>query len=278
MKHYKEGSMKKHSIFAIILMSLVAGSAYATNGDNLLGVGGVSRAMGGTGVTAPQDTISASYFNPAAIESNKAATKSEFDFAATLFSPTIDGTIEIDGAGPLAGTHSARAHRKVYTVPGFGFSSKINDRLRFALSAFGCTGLGVDYRNTSLSGGLLAADSTQLMILKVAPGIAYSVTDNLSVGASLHVVNSQLDLNQGTSAAYGFGGQVGVLYKVSDQVSVGASYQTPIRTTHGNVYNLDAMTTGSTTQDDFTLASPHTVGIGASFRPTDRLLFETDLR
>lgn len=270
--------MKKLRVCITVILSMVAGNVYATNGDNLLGVGGVSRAMGGTGIAAPQDTLSASYFNPAAIESGKDAKKSEFDFAATLFSPTVYGNIEISGAGPLAGTHSAVAHRKVYTVPGFGFSSRINDKVRFALSAFGCTGLGVDYRDTALANGLLAANSTQLMILKVAPGIAYSVTDNLSVGASLHVVNSQLDLNQGTSSAYGFGGQVGVLYRVSDQVSVGASYQTPVKTTHGYVYTLQKFTHNDDTQYDFTLASPHTVNIGASFRPTGRLLFETDLK
>ena len=41
--------------------------AMATNGDNLIGVGPISRAMGGVGIAAPQDAISAVFSNPAAM-------------------------------------------------------------------------------------------------------------------------------------------------------------------------------------------------------------------
>ncbi|MBW2513954.1 MAG: hypothetical protein JRE21_05225, partial [Deltaproteobacteria bacterium] len=61
--------MKKVStiiaISAIIAMS--AGLSWATNGDNLIGVGPTSRAMGGVGVASPQDSISAIFANPAAM-------------------------------------------------------------------------------------------------------------------------------------------------------------------------------------------------------------------
>ena len=38
---------------------LVPAAALATNGDNIIGVGPISRAMGGVGIAHPQDAISA---------------------------------------------------------------------------------------------------------------------------------------------------------------------------------------------------------------------------
>jgi len=53
--------MKK--LYAAVLstaLSLgIAGAAQATNGDNLIGIGPIARSMGGVGVAAPQDAISA---------------------------------------------------------------------------------------------------------------------------------------------------------------------------------------------------------------------------
>lgn len=267
--------MKKLLGFAIALCTatLLPLSAQATNGDNLIGVGPISRAMGGVGVAAPQDAISATFSNPAAMCVGPFCPNSEFDFAATLFAPKIDGTVTINGNGPLDGTHKSRADEKTYLVPAFGISTPINEKLRLGLSAYGITGLGVDHRDTALS-GLTAADATQLMILKVAPTIAYKVSDNFSIGAAVHVVNSQLDLDQGTSSAYGLGAQVGALYHLGDSIHLGGTYTSAINADHQNVYDLD----GDGSQDDFELESPQAVGIGIAYEPSQSLLLEVDAK
>lgn len=273
--------MKRITTSALLLSTLLLLplAASATNGDNLIAVGPIARSMGGVGIAAPQDAISATFANPAAMCFGPYCPSSEFDFAATLFAPTIDGRVAIGGAGPLAGNHESRAAEKTYLVPAFGISTPITPRVRLGLSAYGVTGLGVDHRNSELSGGLLAADSTQLMILKVAPTLAWQISDKISVGGALHVVNSQLDLNQGTSSSYGLGGQVGIIFKPSDAVSLGATYQTTMSgTKHKKVYNLDELTTGSTTQDDFTLESPRTIGVGAAWSPFSKLLLEVNMK
>ena len=48
------------------MLVLLPQAVFATNGDNLIGIGPISRAMGGVGVAAPQDAISAIFANPAA--------------------------------------------------------------------------------------------------------------------------------------------------------------------------------------------------------------------
>ncbi len=266
------------ALFMLSLIVLLPLSAQATNGDNLIGIGPISRAMGGVGIAAPQDAISSTFANPAAMCVGDFCPGSEFDFAATLFAPKIDGTIDIKGGGPLAGVHKSRADEKTYTVPAFGFSAPINEKFRFGLSAYGVTGLGVDHRDTDLDTtpagqSLLAADSTQLMILKVAPTLAYKVNDKLSFGAAIHVVNSTLDLNQGSSPAYGFGLQLGALYHM-DKVHLGFTYLSPVGADHKNVYDLDQ----DGTQDNFELEAPQQIGLGLAYEPNSSLLMEIDTK
>ena len=71
------------AIFTIIAIS--AGPSSATNGDNLIGVGPISRSMGGVGVASPQDSISAIFANPAAMCFGAYCPGSEATFAGTSF-------------------------------------------------------------------------------------------------------------------------------------------------------------------------------------------------
>jgi len=267
---------------AAILCSvlLLPFSAFATNGDNLIGIGPISRAMGGVGIAAPQDAISATFANPAAMCFTGCCDESQFDFAATLFSPTISGKVTIGGdfkpstldpkyAGFDPGSYENDADKKTYMVPAFGFTTGINEKLRFGLAAYGITGLGVDHSDSELSQGTIAADNTQLMILKVAPTLAYEVTGNLSIGAAIHVVNSTLDLTQGSSAAYGYGVQLGALYH-KDSMHYGLTYLSPIAADHKNVFDLDQ--DGSV--DDFELEAPQQLGLGIAYEPNESFLVE----
>ena len=63
--------------------------ALATNGDNLIGVGPISRAMGGVGIASPQDAISAVFSNPAAMCFGAFCPSNQVDFAGTGFMPNI---------------------------------------------------------------------------------------------------------------------------------------------------------------------------------------------
>ncbi|MDY0191166.1 MAG: outer membrane protein transport protein [Desulfuromonas sp.] len=242
-------------------------TVFATNGDNLIGVGPVSRAMGGVGIAAPQDAISATFSNPAAMNFGPFCPQSHFDFAATLYSPSVDAKVTMGNNAPL----KADSDTKVYMVPAFGISTPINDKARIGLSAYGITGLGVDYRDTDIA-GTGAVDSTQLMILKFAPTFAYQITDKLSIGLAIHAVNSSLDLDNGTSSNYGFGGQLGAIYRLSNTVSLGATYQSPVNADHENVFDMDS--DGS--MDDFAFEAPQSFGIGVAWKIAPELLVEVN--
>ena len=192
--------MKKRVIRSTaILTVLLAGAmgAYATNGDNLIGVGPSSRAMGGTGVAAPQDSITAIFANPAAMSFCPCGEKSEAVFGATIFDPTVNAKIRT----PM-GTYSGQSQHDFFVIPAFGVTMPIDENWRFGIGAYGISGLGVDYRNMGwdLDGnpanGYEGDLYSRLEVMKFAPMVAYDVNEQFSVGLAVQAGYNNLDLGR----------------------------------------------------------------------------------
>jgi long-chain fatty acid transport protein len=282
--HYKEiqqgGVRMKRILLAVLVAAFVLSSyglSFATNGDNLISVGPIARAMGGVGIAAPQDAISAVFSNPAAMCFGPYCPGSEFNFAGSVFMPTAHTDIEAPGYVVPAGEH--RSDSDLFLIPAVGISAPITPELRFGLAAYGVSGLGVDYRDKfSVFGG--PGVYTNLQIMKFAPNLAYMVSPNFSIGLSVHIDYGALDLASGTSAGYTVGAQVGAIYKTGP-LSVGAVYVTPQQIKHKNVADLDQVyeqfTVASPTLDDLKLESPQIAGVGVAIEPIQNvLLVEVD--
>jgi long-chain fatty acid transport protein len=270
-------------LFAVlgVLCLVLTSSATAfasTNGTNLIGIGPIARSMGGVGIAAPQDAISAVFANPAAMCFGAYCPGSEFNFAGTLFRPKPEAKVSAGGV-----TASAKSDEKIYNIPAIGLSVPIPvapEIWRFGLAAYGVSGLGVDYRDTKLDqpvpafGGnpLVAGSYTQLQTMKFAPAVAYQPTDRLSLGLDLQVDYSSLDLGSGSTFNYGWGYQLGVLYRLTDAISLGATYISPQKVKYENV-----LSTGNLSQN-LELESPQQVGFGVAFTLFDKLLIEGDVR
>lgn len=270
---------KAFKVMSLVLcLALAPSLALATNGDNLIGVGSISRAMGGVGIANPQDAVSAVFSNPAAMCFGGYCPASEADFMGTVFTPHVKSEIT-NGAT----TYSAHALEKAYTMPAIGISYEIPEvrNLRFGFGAYGTSGMGVDYRergidkSTALGGFPLAAGTyTDLAVMKFAPSVAYQFTDWLSLGAALHIDYSTLDMGKGTSAGYGAGGEFGIIVKPHDQINLGLTYITAQPIKYDRVADFD----GDGTLDNLKLASPQQLGFGISYSPTPRLVLETDVK
>jgi long-chain fatty acid transport protein len=263
---------------------LIPIAALATNGDNIIGVGPISRAMGGVGIAAPQDAISAVFSNPAAMCFGDFCPSSQVDFAGTIFMPTITGTV---GAGPQ--NFSATSAPRVYPIPALGISFNFPElpKWRFGFGAYGVTGLGVDYRHTNLNTTfnninpnfppfpLASGLRTDLSVMKFAPTVAYTPLPWLSLGVALNIDYSTLDLGSGVGSAFGVGAQIGAIVKPHPQVSLGVTYITPQNITYRRVTDFN----GDGTLDDLTLGSPNTLGFGVAVEPIiKKLLIEGDLK
>jgi len=246
----------------------IANNAYATNGDNLMAVGPIARSMGGVGIAAPQDALSAVFSNPAAMCFGPYCPGSEVNVDATVFMPNAHTRITADAA--FLDTGWQRSDSDLYLIPALAISNPITDKLRFGFAAYGVSGLGVDYRDTQV--GVY----TDLSIMKIAPNIAYMITPNLSIGASLHIDMGVLDLNykDGSSTGWAVGGQVGAIYK-NGPVSLGLVYVSPQKVKHKGVFDFD----GNGSADTLELESPQSVGFGIAVEPIyNTLLFEANAK
>jgi len=235
--------------------------AWATNGSNLIGVGPSSRAMGGVGVAAPQDAIGAIFANPAAMCFGPYCPGSEATFGGTFFNPTVKSTIRT----PF-GTNSAESQMNPSVVPAIGITTPLSERLRFGIGAYGVSGMGVDYKEQGANYQNLY---TRLEVMKFAPNLAYLVTPDLSIGASVSVAYQNLDLGRGGAHDYAYGLQLGAIYHIGI-FNLGVSYTTPQSVEHKNVFDFD----GDGNFDNLELESPSIYGVGIAADLTRNLLVE----
>jgi long-chain fatty acid transport protein len=268
-------------LVVVAMVATLSPVAFATNGTQLIGIGPISRSMGGVGIAAPQDAISAVFSNPAGMCFGPYCPTSQFDFAGTLFMPEQEAKVEASGT-----TVQANSRDNTYAIPAIGFSVPIGEaesRWRFGLSAYGVSGLGVDYRDTDIDqpnpayGGAPYAQGTytNLQLMKFAPTIAYQALPNLSVGTSFQINYSTLDLGDGTVAAYSYGVQLGAIYQPIDQLSLGLTYTSPQKATYNHLFDFD----NDTRRENLTLENPQQLGLGIAYEFLQPgVLLETNIK
>jgi long-chain fatty acid transport protein len=241
--------------------------------------------MGGVGIAAPQDAISAVFSNPAGMCFGPYCPTSQFDFAGTIFMPEPKAEITASGQ-----TYKANSRDNNYAIPAIGFSVPIGEaesRWRFGLSAYGVSGLGVDYRDTALDKNdaffagtpfespLAAGIYTNTQLMKFAPTIAYQALPSLSVGTSFQINYSALDLGDGSVAAYSYGVKLGGIYQPIDQLSIGLVYTSPQEATYNHVFDFN----NNGRRSNLTLEQPQEVGLGVAYEFSKaRLLLETNAK
>jgi long-chain fatty acid transport protein len=267
-----QGGVRMKKLLLAVLVSVFVLSAYglsfATNGDNLIAIGPIARAMGGVGIAAPQDAISAVFSNPAAMCFGPYCPGSEVNFAGSVFMPDAHAQIVIPG--PLD-VGKQKSDSDLFLIPAIGISSPITPDLRFGIAAYGVSGLGVDYRDNPANSPFHTYTNFQSM--KFAPNIAYMVSPNFSVGLAVQIDYGALDLAEGTSTGYTVGAQLGAIYKTGP-LSLGAVYVTPQEIKYDNV-----STFGTGTLHSLKLTSPQSAGIGIGYEPIQNvLLVELDGR
>jgi long-chain fatty acid transport protein len=254
--------------------------ASATNGVNLIGIGPISRALGGTGLAAPQDAVSAVFSNPAAMCLSDACGAPQFDFSLTTFMPRTSAKFTAGGK-----TFKGDSASDLYFIPALGISLPIGGdgtRWRAGFALYGISGLGVDYEKEPI-GAWIPFNFTELQIMKIAPSIAYSVTPDISIGMSAHVNYASLEIGSSVIPGFGkhdntdwsYGLQLGTTWKISQCLTAGISYTTAQKNTFKGV--MPNMTGPGVV--DFDLESPQQAGLGVAWVGVDdRLTLSCDVK
>ena len=244
----------------IVLVSTIAAmSLFATNGDNLIGLGAKARGMGGVGI--------ATYFgaenaltNPALLSNS---TGFEFDFGATYFAPSV-----------TVNNHKSKADKNM--IPEVSLSQKVDDKISYGIGMFGSAGMGVDFRDDDE----LFNSRTNLLLMKIAPSISYKVNPKLSLGFAPVIQYGALDISfdsnssaapggefgPGVSDDFGIGFQLGLAYEITPDTRVGLAYKSAIDMKYDkqlNSTNGAASKFGVPNMTDH-LEQPEEYGIGIS--------------
>ncbi len=288
------------AVAAAIAAAAFSGSAFATNGYQLIGIGQYAVGMGGAVVAAPDDPLSAAISNPAGL----ALMHPQAAFSAEVFNPTRKTNM---GFGEIG------SHSNVYGIPAIGWvAPAFGDGIVFGGGVYGTSGLGVNYLqnvapNPNLPYGGYAQAYSSITFIQMAPSLAMKVNDHLAVGASLNIAAEQGSfqqtftqftnispnpqqpfvvpigggLNLSTpSWAYGVGLTIGALYKVNDMVTLGATYKSPMiftpLTFQAGAQVAPDGTRGNPGQYSGHLNYPQQIALGLAIRPTSRWLVSVE--
>ena len=291
--------------FGLAFLSLlVPAVCQATNGLNLIGSGGISSALAGADTAVATD-FSAMNTNPAGITQ---ITGTQAGFSVTVLKPELHIKNSVN---------DKNGENQPLVLPNMGIVHHLSGTpITLGIGFFTVGGNSADFRDimtTNPLTGLPTVDKqgTQLRHFKLAPTIAYQVTDKLSLGASLAVsyVDASFTLIPNTPSAPGFGfgfettgkcnranglavpptscgyafgftPKFGAMYKVSDMVTMGAAYtmQTPFTLDHGQISKSYLVCGGCRSTFDYKaygLKWAQDVAVGLAVRPTKDLLIAT---
>jgi long-chain fatty acid transport protein len=243
---------------AVLAWGWQPGQVSATDGHFLHGVGAVNSAMGGVGVAMPRDVLGALYTNPAGLMAFKA---SRADFSFEMFKPTLS----LYSKHPMGFEGTTEGSTEWTPIPALAWATPVGERAVLSLGGLGIGGFGVNYPASAVSAQgvpanpILAPTSTggfgqlysNFQLMKIAPAIAFSATDNLWIGAALNLDWASLsvmpapmaypDMGEGmgmqgpqpqayypdataADAAFGVGFQLGLTWLATEHVSLGLSY------------------------------------------------------
>lgn len=265
------------------LLSVV--SLFATNGDNLIGLGTSSRAMGGTGI-AHFSAGSSATGNPALITFSKGG---EFTFGATYLSPSVNvRTNDTNGANDL----SALSDAKKNTIPYAALTHNLDNGWSVGGSIFGAAGMGTDWTkgDGAISNPLIGdvglySMKSSLTMLKISAPVAYKWNDwsfgiaPVMVFGTLHMsfISPTIGLvDNNSSSNAGFGFELGSVYNYSPLgLSFGIVYHSPVSLSYKDQISSLSTAFGYGTQDSNfeimsdTLEQPAEYGIGIDWTRGD---------
>jgi long-chain fatty acid transport protein len=236
----------------------VSGAAQATNGMNLEGYGPLGMSMGGASM-AYDSGLAAMMNNPATLALGPQG--SHMALALHHLGPDVKVLGMADSSGDS------------YFMPAMGWARKQGD-LTYGVGMFAQGGMGTEYGRASMfSMGTGQEVRSELGVGRVIFPLAYEVTPDLAVGASLDFVWAMLDLGMvatqaqvlgmsgvnigagnvahiafsdsndftGKAKGTGWAGKLGLTYKLSPVLTFGAAYHSKT-----DLGDLETSDTGAT--------------------------------
>ncbi|OIQ86074.1 outer membrane protein transport protein (OMPP1/FadL/TodX) [mine drainage metagenome] len=276
------------NIRILIPASLIAAAfstgAFATDGYFSTGYGVKSQGMGGVGIALPQDALAAAT-NPAGM----ALIGDRTDIGLTWFRPEREATLSNTAGGFSNGTFQGNVRDNFY-IPEAGFNKMLTPDLALGVSVYGNGGMDSAYKGgipllNNSNGKTSGLDYIQLF---VAPTVAWKVTPNQTIGASVILGYQRFKATGlegfkgisvapgnltgvGADDAYGIGLHLGWIGNINDRISLGATLQS--KTYFQNFDKYRGLFAGGGNMD-----APATLGAGIAVKATPQLTIAADVQ
>ena len=209
----------------VAAMAMGATSAFATNGDVLIGIGAKARGMGGVGIGMSHGAESA-LSNPALITSVKG---SEIAFGGTIFMPDVEVNMGV----------AQESEADMNVIPSVSIATELGDGMYVGVGMWGTAGMGTDYRGKAGTFNMV----TNLQLMQFGVPVAYE-QDGLSVAVMPLLQYGALDINyDGVLDTATFTGTPGTTADVA--TSSGVAQDLAFGFTLGASYELDGLTLGA---------------------------------
>lgn len=218
-----------------------------------------SGAMAGASVASPQDLQSAINGNPATLTQYRGT---QFSLGGAWVEPTYNLSVAPPGL-PFVGPFDAKSNAQGIAAPNIGVTQDFTAwglPVTMGLGLMSGSGAGVDFREIPESNGTYAS----LVALDIVAGAGVSLTERLSVGASIILSNATLAGpfvgNSGASIDYALRGSVGIGYQMTPDTSVGAFWKSKAGYTFDSIATFPMIAPG--VFFDVSADRPQSVGFG----------------
>lgn len=249
----------KFRLFPCLLIILAPGSVMAA-GYYLPNQDAYATARGNAFV-ATADSAAAVFYNPAGMTQLESA-----QAQAGVYSIVLGNQATVAGK-------TTDAESELQAAPQIFYVQPYNDKLSFGFGLNSPFGLGTDWgRDTPFSSIVTEA---RLMYLSATSAVAYKVTDELSLGASLSLNYADLTLEKGLGLPgsylrfkgddFGFSGSLSARWQPAEKHAFGIIYSTE------SSFDLNGKTTSNGLANDrnasLDFMTPARAAVGYSYRP-----------
>lgn len=270
-------------LITIALFFIINDAAHAGNGTRFMGFSSRDMAMGGATTASSEDT-SCLIRNPAGLI--KTGNRIDAEYLNII---PHDVTMHTEGPATGTARRGAMQYSTVGYIPGgnAGVSYMIpgcdpHHPVAVGCGTFTMAGVALDYPSSKsiLPSNGVYNKMVDLRIMRIAPGLAVGLTDNISFGAAanIEIQGLKTDLaksdRQETAGSgkwdfvAGGGYTLGLLYKFSEMLGLGASYESHGWNGHHHKYK-DVLPY---------IDQPPVINMGVSFKPIKDFEWTYDTR
>jgi long-chain fatty acid transport protein len=185
------GLMKRFSAIsaAVLMSSLLAQPAFATNGMNLIGYGACSALLAGGRM---------GNVNPTAMVGNPAMmadiNQPMLCTSLTMLMPSLTYT----DYSPMDGSvmnNAVDGESSVFPLPYLGYAKPLNDRMVVGVCGYAQGGMGVDFQDLNTVFGTQDDLYSNVAYMRLTGGFGYKANDRTNIGLSLSLGYAMLEFD-----------------------------------------------------------------------------------